>query len=257
MRKPPDTFSKDRRFLLALSVAVIAFYVLQASVRPQAEHDGFLFNIGEPGYFIWGLWAIWAYAALRYWHAFFAYFHDIRGRILAEVARRQAKITRKVAVREAIRQARNGKFRVGFGDAIPFPATLGQVLADSPHDVLAADAAQIHESGTIFFTEEPDGTYKYSNLTITFSWPKSADGHRSEGVDFAMLWSARKQNWVRFRSWFSAIWNMPAFFEYAAPIIVIGLTLAAPHVFPRVNVPSVDADCVAQPEAAPPSLTVR
>ncbi|MEX0733680.1 MAG: hypothetical protein WD944_01430 [Steroidobacteraceae bacterium] len=210
MRKLPETFPKDRRFLLAVSVAVIAFYVLHASVKPQVEHDGFLFNIGRPGYLIWGLWAIWIYAALRYWHTFFAYFDDIRGRILAEVSRRQTTITRKAAVREAKRQARIGNFGVGFGDAIPFPDTLMQVLEGSPHEMLKDEIERIRESGTIFFTRHLDGTCRFEKLTIKFAWPQVGNEFRSEQVDFEMRWSARRRKWVRFRSWFSAIWNMPS-----------------------------------------------
>lgn len=60
------SLAKQRRFLLLMSLAVIAFYALEIGVKDQAEYSGFVLAVGRPGRVVIGLWVIWAWALWRY-----------------------------------------------------------------------------------------------------------------------------------------------------------------------------------------------
>lgn len=57
---------RQRRFLILMSLGVIAFYLLKAEVSNTATLSGVAVSLGRPEGVVVGLWIIWGWALLRY-----------------------------------------------------------------------------------------------------------------------------------------------------------------------------------------------
>jgi len=221
-----EPFTKQRRFVMALSVAVVAYYALGANLKTEAEYAGFVVNIGRPGHFLWGLWILWGWAVLRYWQQVFARWEPIRTVILAEVSRRQARFTRKAAMQCAKELTSHGSF--------------GKEWAESR--VISTFLRQSNDEGSswnwtddshIYFMDTSDGR-EFDNLAVEIERKEPSGDIGRKSVIFSMTWSKRKATFVRARSWISAFWQLPAIGEYVAPFALALLALAAPWLFPPV-----------------------
>jgi len=58
--------ARPRRFLILMSLAIIAFYGLRAGITPEAEYRGFGLTLARPELAIYGLWIIWGWSVWRY-----------------------------------------------------------------------------------------------------------------------------------------------------------------------------------------------
>lgn len=216
---------------MATCVAVVAYYALDASVKSEAEYSGFVLKVGRPDYFVWGLWTVWTWAAIRYWHQFYANWIDVRGKVLAEVSRQQTRITLHFIVRRATELARSGDLGRKHPKAKAIRLTLSQ--RDEPDPNTSVRSTFQDDLGTLFFTEVENGEREFNGLNIAIRTPMANGGYEYDHTDFSLRVSKWTGRCIRLRSWISALWRLPAIGEYLAPFTAIALTLGAPLVFPR------------------------
>ncbi len=218
----PETFRKQRRFSMVVSVAVVAYYALGANLKTEAEYSGFVVNIGRPEHFVWGLWIVWGWAFLRYWQQIFARWEPIRNAIFADVHLRRARFTRKAGIRLADKLARAGEFGESLKNGLAKNLELRQWNNNSEW-IWRDDAV-------VAFARTDSGGREFENLQFEFDDETAERIHGS----FSMRWSRLKTLWIEFRSWTSALWHLPAIGEYVAPFALALLALAAPLLFPSV-----------------------
>jgi hypothetical protein len=237
MSEVPESLPRQRRFLIVMSVAVVAYYALGANLKTEAEYSGFVVNIGRPDHFVVGLWTVWGWALLRYWQQVFARWEPIRTLILAEVARRQARFTRSAAFRYVEKLAREGKFGPAWTKAHKCSSYMRQSSENTD--------SVWNDSATIFFVDVGDGGREYENLSTEIE-TLDAEGERArKHVGFSMRWTRWTARFVRARSWISAIWHLPAIGEHVAPFALAALAVASPFLFPAI-VPPDALPCPAQ-----------
>lgn len=192
---------RQRRFLILMSLGVIAFYVLKAEVSNTATLSGVAVSLGRPEGVVVGLWIIWGWALLRYSQRVYELLSVVRREVLEDVFAEDQRIALRRAKNYAMRLAKDGK-----------------LTSDDPHkkNVLVAGPAHIDQSKNAYSLRK-DGGRKYEHLMTTIRWGEEeapAIGTTSFQMEMT-LWQVR---WLRCRAWAYAIFSLPAFTEHIAPI---------------------------------------
>src|SRR5579871_3842955 len=76
---------QQRRFLILVSLLLIAFYSLGIYVRNEAEYGGFAIKLAHPERAIVGLWIMWGWATLRYCQRAYERLSELRDDIFRAV----------------------------------------------------------------------------------------------------------------------------------------------------------------------------
>lgn len=100
---------RQRRFLILMSLAVIAYYWLGLRIQPEGSFNGFLFTIEHADRVKWGLWVIWGWAAWRYCQRVYELWSQQVGKELnAAVFNERQRFLKVHAMREGEKQAAQG-----------------------------------------------------------------------------------------------------------------------------------------------------
>jgi hypothetical protein len=238
---------QQRRFLILMSLAVLACYSLGIDVRNEGEYSGFAVKLAHPDRAIVGLWTIWAWALLRYVQRAYERISELWGDILQAVYSEDRKLARRAAEKEARRQAREGKI----GDDRPNVRITSVELAEGRQTLFLRrgieQEREIVVGGSPDFVPTEDGGRKYEGVKGTYSWVRDSD-HGVAQFNFQMTWSPRRVRWTRFLAWcHSTLW-LPAISEHVTPILIATCAVVSPFLFHRGSVQPLEspkADLVA------------
>jgi hypothetical protein len=211
--------AKQRRFLILMSLAVIAYYALGISVDTTAQYNGLALKLANPRNAIVGLWVVWGWAAWRYWQRSYALLSVLKNEMLVAAQAEAWRIIGNLAVRAA-----SARLECGNLPGIPRDArVIGQVesWATTPK---GGELPQ----GT---TWQPwSGAYPLSRLwrryleaKITFGWHEE-DGWYTRPAPIKFRVSKWRARWITARAWLYSMLHLPAATEHIAPI---ALALAA------------------------------
>jgi hypothetical protein len=195
---------RQRRFLILMSLAVVAFYVLGLKVKPDAGFQGFLLSVKFPERAIYGLWAIWGWSLWRYLQRGYELFSEIRNEMREDVYSED----RRIAVNLA-RKHGNSLAAKGLLD-MPRSARIRGGVNLAPHDGMGGQGPDYIPNA---------GGRNYDGITATFKWNKNNEsGAAQKGFTMNMtrMQVLRLQSWA----WIQAFFRLPAFSDYIAPLLI-------------------------------------
>jgi hypothetical protein len=203
----PDftSLQRQRRFLILISLAVIAYYFLGATPNERAEYSGFGVTLANPKGVVIGLWAVWAWALWRYLQCVYERLSDLRRELREDIAAEDQRIALAQALRFGRAKAASGTFNIGNRtNVIITTVRLLGAAGDQRSPVFAMNS----DGGRI---------YQRVEASVEFDTPEGRQ-HGIHQYEFRM--PARAAIWVRRRSWLYAVLGLPAFSEYIAPLLV-------------------------------------
>lgn len=216
---------RQRRFLILMSLGVIAFYFLRAEVS-TATFNGVAVTLGRPKGVIDGMWIIWGWALLRYGQRVYELLSRIWDELFEDVCAEDLRIALRRARRYAKHLAKIGELT---------DSSRKYVLINGPVRVAGAselpqDSSQQTPAVRPFVPTESGGR-KYQELKVPIRYGgKEASGF-TEAL-FEMEMTPRQVLWLECRAWISAIVRLPAFTEHMAPIVLALFVPFAPYVLP-------------------------
>jgi hypothetical protein len=188
---------RQRRFLLLMSLTLIANYLLGVKVKNEITYSGIQLTLTHPNLLIIGLWMVWIWALWRYLQRGYELLSVIRDEIIADVNAEDQRIARVKVKKYGNKLAAEGKFKKPKTARIHGPVT---TLAYSEN----------------YFGFFPSGEgRKYVKIKAMFEWETG-----KEEIIFEMDLSRFESFWLRFRAWFHAIVRLPAVSEYIAPLLL-------------------------------------
>lgn len=216
---------RQRRFLILMSMAVIAFYWLGVDVQGSAEYSGIAVTLDHPGRVEFGLWAVWGWALWRYGQRIYEALAEIWQEILEDVRAEDLRIALRKAKTFGKKLAKQGHF-----DDIPKSARVrvrGSVKSEAPN--FEALRQEFGEEISRYRNYQPtkDGGRKYMSLSATFDW---VDGSKwaSVGEHFQMQLTRWQAHYLRIRAWLHSAIRLPAMSEHIGPLMIAALAMAAP-----------------------------
>lgn len=216
------TLLRQRRFVILMSLAVIAYYALGVGVKNEAEYSGFVLTLHRPDRAVIGLWAIWGWSLWRYGQRVYELLSVIWGEVLEDVYAEDRRIALARAKKFGNRLAAEGKI----GEELPKSARIDGAVAIEPPEP-GELRALIGEKVTHFRDYFParHGGRKYPTLKANFEWE---DGLKWERTDskFMMELTRRQSTWLRLRAWLHSLLRLPAFSEHVAPLLIAAAAVA-------------------------------
>ncbi|MEX2150742.1 MAG: hypothetical protein WD793_11045 [Steroidobacteraceae bacterium] len=209
---------RQRRFLILMSLALIAYYALGAGVSSEAQYSGLVFTLAQPDRAIWGLWIVWGWSVWRYAQRAYEQLSELRAELREDVFAEDMRIARKRAESVGNRLSEAGEF----DGQMPTSARIyGTVEVEPPDDELLRAQAMLGERPTYFrgFIPKKDGGRKYP-FKANFSWPVGGMEFARGNQHFAMELTRWETRWVRLRAWVWALVRLPAFSEHFAPLLI-------------------------------------
>ena len=205
---------RQRRFLILMSLGVIAFYWLKAGVNTTATVSGVVVSLDRPQGVVVGLWLIWGWAFWRYGQRVYELLSVIWDELLEDVFAEDQRIALRRAKNYAKQLAKTGKLTAG--DPVK-----KNIFVDGPVYIQGIskalqDPKQVNQVEPTFVPREGGGR-KYEHLGITIRW----GGDEAPGIgttSFQMEMTPWQVRWLRCRAWTYAIFGLPAFTEHIAPI---------------------------------------
>ncbi len=209
------SLTKQRRFLILMSLALVAYYTLGISVDTAAEYNGLALKLAHPRNAIVGLWLVWGWAAWRYWQRSYALLSVLKNEMLVSA---QAEAWRIIGI-HAVRAA---SARLGCGNIPNIPPD-ARVVGQVENCATPPNNRELPQ-GT---TWQPwSGYFPLTRLwrrrleaKITFGWHEELGWYtRQTTVKFRMpKWRAR---WITARAWLYSTLHLPAASEHIAPIVL-------------------------------------
>ena len=202
---------RQRRFLVLMSLGVIAFYWLQAEVKDTATFSGVGVTLNRPQGVEGVLWVIWGWALLRYGQRLYELLSEVWRELIEDVNAEDQRIALWRAKNYAKRLAKEGKLTVD-------DPSKKNVVVDGPVVIIPGQPVSIPDR---------NGGRSYENLAARIRW-EADQGPGSGSETFQMkltLWQVR---WLRCRAWAYAIIGLPAFTEHIAPIFLALIVPFAP-----------------------------
>jgi hypothetical protein len=203
-----NPLQRQRRFLILMSLGVIAFYFLKAEVSNTATMSGVVVSLGRPESVVYGLWIIWGWALLRYVQRVYESLSVVWRDVIEDVFAEDQRI--------ALRSAKNYAERL---------AKAGKLTSDDPAKKNISIAGPVHiDQNHNAYSLRENGGRKYEYLLTTIRW----GGEEAPAIgtaSFQMEITPWRVRWLRCRAWIYAIFGLPAFTEHIAPI---GIALFVP-----------------------------
>ncbi|MFL6652960.1 MAG: hypothetical protein ACJ8J7_16935 [Sulfurifustaceae bacterium] len=193
-----------------MSLAVVAFYWLQAGVKDTATLSGVVVTVNGPEGVLPALWVIWTWAAWRYVQLVYERLSVIWGELLEDVYAEDQRIALRRAKKHASQLAKSGE------------------LTSDPNKKGAWADGAVTIVGNEAFIPTQNGGRKYS-LRTTIRW----GGSESPGVgteNFQMEITTCQLRWLRCRAWVYAVIALPAFSEHIVPLLLVLFVPFAPLV---------------------------
>lgn len=214
------TLLRQRRFLILMSLGVIAFYVLGIEPKSEATISGLGLNITQPGRLPAGLWIIWGWSFWRYSQRMYELLSVLWGEVLDDVYAEDRRIAVARAKKVANRLAAEGQI----DDDMPKSARVDGAVTIEPPD--AEELRSIIGEKTTYYRDYfPTrlGGRKYPTLHANFEWEDGVNWERTD-KKFQMELSPADSRWLRIRAWLHSLLRLPAFSEHIFPLL---LALAA------------------------------
>lgn len=208
---------RQRRFLIVVSIAVMAFYWLDVEIKDEAVFSGFGFKINNTGRLIPLLWGVWTWAAWRYWQRAYELLSALRDELAEDVFAEDMRIALAYAKKFGNNLAAAGRI----DDGLPRTARIdGKASVDrpDPEEVNANEALGIKMNYFRGFITTTNGSRRYP-LKADFAWIEGVQ-FRDRAKTFTMEVSAARATWFRARAWVYAVLSLPAFSEHFAPFLI-------------------------------------
>lgn len=222
--------SRQRRFLVGTSIAVIAFYALDVSVKTEASHSGILLQLGRPDRVAKGLVMIWLWSLWRYGQWLYFAWNVVKNNVLEQIQLEDNRLAMKSARRHAVKLAKTGEI----DGEHPIGRIVGDIRTDFGIEAILASDGEERMDGTV---DDPDvvitvdGGRIYRRLQCTYY---KEDGNREslQSHNFELKFSKWRAKCHRFRSWIRALLRLPAINQHIAPLLLAAWAAAiAPFVF--------------------------
>jgi hypothetical protein len=219
--------SKQRKFSLLMSLAVIGCYVFGVTISRDATYSGFAIKLAHPEYVRAALWIVWTWALLRYAQRLYELFGLIRGDIIEDVDAEDWRIALRFAQRRAETLAKNGEL----GEGKPNVRIQGRVYLEPTMKQFIQERQKLPQKEEPAFYPSRTGGRVYRQFGGAFTWSDDKGGGGTSSFNFEVEWT--RWQTIRFRaySWFHAALRLPAITEHVAPLLLALVALAAPLLF--------------------------
>lgn len=208
-----DALPKQRRFLILMSMALIAYYALGLRFK-DLQFQGAAFEIAKKGNAVIGLWLVWGWALLRYLQRSYELLSDVVSDITLDYRAEDERIARKKARRAtttSLEEEKNVDPR--FTGLHVDSVSLG---APGPYVKMYA---QTRSGGRIY----PEISASY----VRFSEDgKLSDGASGHGI--TMEWTRLQTSLHSIRAWTIAVIGLPAVTEHVAPLVLATVAALGP-----------------------------
>lgn len=217
---------KQRRFLILMSLGVIAMYALDITLKPDADYNGIAITLGTPSRIVTGVWLIWAWALWRYLQRAYELLSAIRSDIVEDIYAEDRRIALKAAKREAQRQMDSG--------------LIGGKRPNAKVRVVEIEksmTAMLRRNGP---TDDPDldpdfvtvgGGRRYERLGGAYDWHADNGDHGASSFNFVMEWSPARTLFHRAYSTIHAALRLPAVADHVSPLAVALFAALSPWLF--------------------------
>lgn len=209
---------RQRRFLILMSLAVIGYYLLGVSVEGKGEIAGFVFSLEHHDRAVYGLWAIWVWASLRYGQRVYGNFPIIKSDLLNDITVEELRIIHgralKIAEKELAKEQRvNG--------------LTPRISSVAIYSVNATTTGPAHVS-------PPGGGRTYPNISVTLAW---GEGVVDKSITLSMDINRCQLWWILTRAGLIAVFRLPAFFEHVGPLVIASgaLLIGAWYTWPQIR----------------------
>lgn len=223
-----ESLAKSRRFLLVLSLAVIALYALKISLKCEAEYSGFGVILRRPENVVYGLWIVWAWALWRYMQRLNALWANIREEVQHDVDLEDLRISVNAARRYLVALCRRGAVESGIDREHRNARVVGPISLYSSKD--AASSGEAIKRPT-FYSRTSDGGRRYE-VRGAYNYTNNLREEGTIGFNPSMIWTRRRTRVHLLSSWIAAMLRLPALTDHAAPTLVALIALASPLIFP-------------------------
>ncbi|MEX2150633.1 MAG: hypothetical protein WD793_10475 [Steroidobacteraceae bacterium] len=207
---------RQRRFLILMSLATVAFYAFGIEPKNEATISGFGLTITQPDRLIIALWLVWGWSLWRYGQRVYELLSVVWDEIVDDVYAEDRRIALVRAKRFGNRLAAEGHFE----EDMPKAARINGRVTIEPPDPDSLQSA-IGEKITHFrdYIVTQEGGRLYPTLKADFEWEQGIKWGRTDH-GFKMTLTRGESNWVRLRAWLHAFLRLPAFSEHIAPFLL-------------------------------------
>jgi hypothetical protein len=224
-RELTAALQRQRRFLMLMSIALTAYYLLRVHVKDAAEYSGFALTIGEPRRVQYCLWVVFGWALLRYIQRLNEMWGKVKLEVLRNVDAEDLRLAMKAATRSAVRQVKRGEL----GSKFEKPTVLGHAWLNPSLKQMIRETRK--QSPVTTTEKDPDfamtehGGRKYRSFAIVIAHTDK-QGFHQVGTDFNLPeWSRARTIAHRVHAYAQAAARLPAIFEHLAPLVFAALAL--------------------------------
>jgi hypothetical protein len=210
------TLIRQRRFLILMSLALIAYCALGLKVKDEMTVIGVGLKITQPDRVVSVLWVVWGWSLWRYGQRVYESLSVLWSEVLDDVYAEDRRIALVRAKKVANRLAAEGQI----DEELPRSARVDGAITIEPPDPDELRSI-IGEKITRFRDYIPTrlGGRKYPRLKANFEWEHGIKWERTD-AKFTMELMRRTSVWLRIRAWLHSLLRLPAFSEHIAPLLI-------------------------------------
>jgi hypothetical protein len=210
-------FGKQRRLLIAVSVALTAFIFLGGHVKERLEYSGFALVLDHPNRAVVGLWVAWLWALWRYGQHSYEQLSVLRGKIVEDIDAEDLRLANLAARSHAVREGAAGRLEERHDDIRVDPSTVR--VAVLPTVDLEKELPQ-------YFYHRDGGGRHYDRITGAYTFAADADSRGSSTFSTSMTMSGARVRRLRAHATIAAILRLPGATDYIAPFIIAAVPIA-------------------------------
>jgi hypothetical protein len=220
---------RQRRFLVLMSLALAAHYMLHIHVKGEAEYSGFAVTVAKPDRVQYCLWVVFGWALLRYIQRLNELWSKVKLDVMKNVAAEDLRLALKMATRSAIRQVNHGELASQFSNpSVRGSAWLNPSLKQMIRETRNS-APKVSKKADPDFEFTQRGGRKYRSFAIVITYNDDGGIFQQIGFDFNMPeWSRARTVLHRAHAYAQAAARLPAIFEHWAPLAIAALALCVP-----------------------------
>jgi hypothetical protein len=225
-RELTAALQRQRRFLVLMSLAVTAYYVLRVHVKGEAQYGGVAVTVGNPGRLQYCLWVVFAWALLRYVQRLNELWTRVRSEVMRNVEAEDQQLALKAATRSARRQVKRGELATRFDrPQVRGKAWLNPSMKQAMREV-RKDEFEPRKIKDPDYELTQSGGRKYRSFAIVIAYTDKAGNFNQRGQDFNMPeWNRARTVLHRIHAWVRAAARLPAIFEHWAPLVIAGMAI--------------------------------
>lgn len=214
---------RQRRFLILMSLVIIAFYLLGVSVKPEASYNGFVLTLAKPERVVTGLWVVWVWSFWRYCQRMYELLSEVFGELLDDVYAEDRRIALIHAKKFGNKLAIDGTF----DEDMPKTARVDGAVRIEPPDLETLQSIiGVKTKHFRDFIVTREGGRLYPTLKADFEWQDGVTWGRTDHA-FKMTLTRMQSNWLRIRAWAHSLLRLPAFSEHIAPLLIAAVAVAS------------------------------